>query len=84
MQKQLLLFHNAVSAYFSGNNTMLEATMKQFSIKVYILYLSIYLPIYMFACLTGNKAMLEATMKQFSIKVNILHLTIHLYVRLYL
>jgi len=33
MQKQLLLFHNAVSAYFSGNNTMLEATMKQFSIK---------------------------------------------------
>ena len=43
MQKQLLLFHNAVSAYFSGNNTMLEATMKQFSIKVYILYLSIYL-----------------------------------------
>merc|ERR1712115_704786 len=34
MQKQLLLFHNAVSAYFSGNQTSLEATMKQFSIKV--------------------------------------------------
>jgi hypothetical protein len=33
MQKQLLLFHNAVSSYFSGNNSMLEATMKQFSIK---------------------------------------------------
>jgi len=34
MQKQLLLFHNAVSAYFSGNQTALEATMKQFAIKV--------------------------------------------------
>jgi len=34
MQKQLLLFHNAVSAYFSGNQTSLEATMKQFAIKV--------------------------------------------------
>merc|ERR1719242_2889841 len=34
MQHQLLLFHNAVSAYFSGNQTALEATMKQFSIKV--------------------------------------------------
>eukprot|EP00088_Acartia_fossae_P017431 TRINITY_DN19893_c1_g1_i4.p1 TRINITY_DN19893_c1_g1~~TRINITY_DN19893_c1_g1_i4.p1 ORF type:complete len:349 (-),score=81.01 TRINITY_DN19893_c1_g1_i4:254-1300(-) len=33
MQKQLLLFHNAVAAYFSGNNSMLETTMKQFSIK---------------------------------------------------
>lgn len=33
MQKQLLLFHNAVSAYFTGNQTALEATMKQFSIK---------------------------------------------------
>merc|ERR1711970_435861 len=33
MQKQLLLFHNAVSAYFSGNQTSLEATMKQFAIK---------------------------------------------------
>ena len=34
MQKQLLLFHNAVSAYFSGNQSALEATMKQFAIKV--------------------------------------------------
>lgn len=33
MQKQLLLFHNAVSGYFSGNQTALEATMKQFAIK---------------------------------------------------
>ena len=32
--KQLLLFHNAVSAYFSGNQSALESTMKQFSIKV--------------------------------------------------
>ena len=34
MQKQLLLFHNAVGAYFSGNQTALESMMKQFSIKV--------------------------------------------------
>ncbi|XP_012263822.2 arfaptin-2 isoform X2 [Athalia rosae] len=34
MHKQLLLFHNAVSAYFSGNHTALEATLKQFNIKV--------------------------------------------------
>lgn len=34
MHKQLLLFHNAVSAYFSGNQTALEATLKQFSIKL--------------------------------------------------
>lgn len=36
MQNQLLLFHNAVAAYFSGNQTALEAVMKQFSIKVRI------------------------------------------------
>lgn len=34
MHKQLLLFHNAVSAYFSGNQSMLEATLKQFNIKL--------------------------------------------------
>ena len=34
MQKQLLLFHNAVSAYFAGNQAALESTMKQFAIKV--------------------------------------------------
>merc|ERR1712223_1623726 len=34
MHKQLLLFHNAISAYFSGNEKSLEATMKQFSINV--------------------------------------------------
>merc|ERR1711887_357693 len=34
MQKQLLLFHNAVAGYFSGNQTALDATMKQFAIKV--------------------------------------------------
>ncbi|XP_066596322.1 arfaptin-2-like isoform X3 [Prorops nasuta] len=33
MHKQLLLFHNAISAYFSGNQTALEATLKQFNIK---------------------------------------------------
>ena len=35
MQKQLLLFHNAVAGYFSGNQTALDATMKQFAIKVF-------------------------------------------------
>ncbi|KAK3099898.1 hypothetical protein FSP39_011451 [Pinctada imbricata] len=34
MHKQLLLFHNAVSAYFSGNDAALEATLKQFNIKL--------------------------------------------------
>ena len=34
MHKQLLLFHNAVSAYFSGNQSALDATLKQFSIKL--------------------------------------------------
>ena len=34
MHKQLLLFHNAVSAYFSGNSAALEATLKQFNIKL--------------------------------------------------
>lgn len=34
MHKQLLLFHNAVSAYFSGNQAALENTLKQFNIKL--------------------------------------------------
>lgn len=34
MHKQLVLLHNAVSAYFSGNATALEGTLKQFNIKV--------------------------------------------------
>ena len=34
MHKQLLLFNNAISAYFSGNQKALEATMSQFSIKL--------------------------------------------------
>ena len=34
MHKQLLLLHNAVSAYFSGNQQALEAKKKQFSINV--------------------------------------------------
>lgn len=33
MNKQLLLFHNAISAYFSGNQKALDATLKQFAIK---------------------------------------------------
>ena len=40
MQKQLLLFHNAVAGYFSGNQTALDATMKQFAIKV-LLFVSL-------------------------------------------
>jgi len=34
MHKQLLLFHNAISAYFSGNQSALDATLKQFNIKL--------------------------------------------------
>ncbi|CAH1776782.1 unnamed protein product [Owenia fusiformis] len=34
MHKQLLLFHNAIAAYFSGNQTALEETLKQFNIKL--------------------------------------------------
>jgi len=34
MQKQLAMFHNTIAAYFSGNKDVLEATMKQFSIKI--------------------------------------------------
>lgn len=35
MHKQLILLHNAIAAYFSGNATALEATLKQFNIKVF-------------------------------------------------
>jgi len=34
MQKQLLLFHNAITAYFAGNQQQLNASLQQFSIKV--------------------------------------------------
>ncbi|XP_018611104.1 arfaptin-2b isoform X4 [Scleropages formosus] len=34
MHKQLLLFHNAISAYFAGNQQQLEQTLKQFNIKL--------------------------------------------------
>ena len=34
MHKQLVLLHNAVSAYFSGNAVALEGTIKQFNVKV--------------------------------------------------
>ena len=34
MKNQLLLFHNAISAYFSGNKEALHATIKQFNIKM--------------------------------------------------
>lgn len=33
MQKHLLLFHNAITAFFAGNQQMLEATIKQFSVN---------------------------------------------------
>ena len=35
MHKQLVLLHNAIAAYFSGNATALETTLKQFNIKVF-------------------------------------------------
>ncbi|XP_077449160.1 arfaptin-2-like isoform X4 [Stigmatopora argus] len=34
MHKQLLLFHNAISAYFAGNQEQLEQTLQQFNIKL--------------------------------------------------
>lgn len=34
MHKQLILLHNAIAAYFSGNAKALDATLKQFNIKV--------------------------------------------------
>ena len=34
MKKQLILFHTAIAAYFSGNQQALETTMKQFSVKL--------------------------------------------------
>ncbi|CAL8079733.1 unnamed protein product [Calicophoron daubneyi] len=34
MQHQLLLLHNATSAYFSGNDEKLEQVMKQFNVKM--------------------------------------------------
>ncbi|XP_055326748.1 arfaptin-2 [Sitodiplosis mosellana] len=34
MHKQLVLLHNAVSAYFSGNASALEGTIKQFNVKL--------------------------------------------------
>ncbi|KAL0994900.1 hypothetical protein UPYG_G00129000 [Umbra pygmaea] len=34
MHKQLLLFHNAISAYFAGNQQQLEQSLKQFNIKL--------------------------------------------------
>lgn len=37
MHKQLVLLHNAIAAYFSGNATALEGTLKQFNIKVSII-----------------------------------------------
>ncbi|XP_018620565.2 arfaptin-2-like isoform X3 [Scleropages formosus] len=34
MHKQLLLFHNAISAYFAGNQQQLEQTLKQFNVNL--------------------------------------------------
>lgn len=34
MHKQLILLHNAMSAYFSGNAEALESTLKQFSVRI--------------------------------------------------
>jgi hypothetical protein len=34
MKNQLLLFHNAIAAYFSGNKEVLDGTMKQFNLKL--------------------------------------------------
>ncbi|KAJ7995815.1 hypothetical protein DPEC_G00248500 [Dallia pectoralis] len=34
MHKQLLLFHNAISAYFAGNQQQLEQTLRQFNVRL--------------------------------------------------
>ncbi|XP_019727842.1 arfaptin-2b isoform X5 [Hippocampus comes] len=34
MHKQLLLFHNAISAYFAGNQQQLEQTLERFNVKL--------------------------------------------------
>ena len=34
MRKQLLILHNAMAAYFSGNKELLEKTMKEFHVRV--------------------------------------------------
>ncbi|UJR33763.1 hypothetical protein I4U23_021190 [Adineta vaga] len=34
MKRQLVLFHNAIAAYFSGNKDALDSTMKQFHLKI--------------------------------------------------
>ncbi|XP_018103311.1 arfaptin-2 isoform X3 [Xenopus laevis] len=34
MRKQLLLFHNAISSYFAGNQQQLEASLQHFNIKL--------------------------------------------------
>lgn len=36
MSKQLLLFHTAVSAYFSGNQAVLEDSVKEFNNRAQI------------------------------------------------
>jgi hypothetical protein len=33
MKKQLTLFHNSIASYFSGNQTELEASIKQLNIS---------------------------------------------------
>lgn len=42
MHKQLVLLHNAVSAYFSGNAVALEGTIKQFNVKVEMETIQVY------------------------------------------
>lgn len=42
MHKQLVLLHNAIAAYFSGNAAALEGTLKQFNIKVSFSHLFAY------------------------------------------
>jgi len=34
LHNQLILFHNAIAAYFAGNQQQLEQTLKQFHIKL--------------------------------------------------
>lgn len=44
MHKQLLLLHNAIAAYFSGNAQALEGTLKQFNIRVSLIIIPVGMP----------------------------------------
>lgn len=61
MHKQLILLHNAIAAYFSGNAKSLEATLKQFNIKVERIIIYYYLSIELNRILLFTCVLVEVT-----------------------